>query len=256
MAYEPTANPLLAALVDLLLPQRHGLLEPVDGVLAGRERVAAVRRRHGDHDRRLSDPNAADAVGDGHPAEVVRALEVGGQVGHDLLGHALVGLVLEVEHRPAAGLDARRADEDRGAACLLVRDLRDDRRHVERLRAEPERPARDGRDERHLVAVGQLPVGRGVLAVHGVEQARRLVAELEQRPDVGNAFDAVEIPLRPAGPLAQSREEAHADLHHHESRHYDRRAGSRTGRWRDVSTYSHVAQASGRRSHLPKRSSP
>ena len=103
---------------------------------------------------------------------------------HDLLGHALVGLVLEVEHRPAAGLDARRADEDRGAARLLVRDLRDDRRYVERLLAEPERPAGDGRDQRHLVAVGELPVGRGVLAVHGVEQARRLVAELERCPDV------------------------------------------------------------------------
>ena len=83
-----------------------------------------------------------------------------GQLLHDLLGHALVGLVLEVEHRPAAGVDARRADEDGGAAGALVRDLRDDGRHVERLRAEPERAARDGRDERHLVAVGQLAIGR------------------------------------------------------------------------------------------------
>ena len=108
----------------------------------------------------LADPHAADAVGDGDGAEVVRALEVGGQLLHDLLGHALVGLVVEVENRPAAGVDARRADEDRGAARALVRHLRDDGRHVERLRAEPERAAGDGRDERHLVAVGELAVGR------------------------------------------------------------------------------------------------
>ncbi len=89
-------------------------------------------------------------------AEVVRALELGGQVGHDLLGHALVGLVVEVENRPAAGMDAGRADEDRGAAGALISHLRHDGSHVERLRAEPEGAARDGRDERHLVAVGEL----------------------------------------------------------------------------------------------------
>ena len=36
-------DPLLAALVDLLLPQGHGLLERVDRVLAGGERILAMR---------------------------------------------------------------------------------------------------------------------------------------------------------------------------------------------------------------------
>ena len=118
--------------------------------------------------------------------------------------------------------------------ALLVRDLRDDRRHVERLRAEPERAARDGRDERHLVAVGELPVGRGVLAVHGVEQAGGSSPSSSARPDVAHARDAVEFTLRPARALAQAGEETHTDLHHDESRHYDRGAGSRAGRWCDV----------------------
>ena len=111
---------------------------------------------------------------------------------------------------------------------------------VERLRAEPEGAARYGRDERHLVAVGQLPVGRGVLAVHGVEEARRLVSELERGPDVAHALDAVELSLRPAGALAQAGEETHADLHHDESRHYDRGAGSRAGRWCDDRNLFHT----------------
>src|SRR4051794_1322757 len=48
------ADPLLPALVDLLLPQRDGLLERVDRVLAGGERVGAVRRGDGDHDARAA----------------------------------------------------------------------------------------------------------------------------------------------------------------------------------------------------------
>jgi hypothetical protein len=72
-------------------------------------------------------------------------------------------------------------------------------------------------------------VGRGVLAVHGVEQAARFVSEIERRPNVADPIDAVEITLRPAGTLPQAGEETHADLHHDESRHYDRAAGSRSG---------------------------
>src|SRR5262249_20884358 len=51
----PPAEPLLAALVDLLLPERHRLLERVDCVLAGGEGILAVRSRDGDRDARLAD---------------------------------------------------------------------------------------------------------------------------------------------------------------------------------------------------------
>ena len=51
----------------------------------------------------------------------------------------------------------------------------------------------------------------GVRAVHGVEQAGRLLAEIEGWPDVGDSLDALELLLRPARPLAQAREDANAD---------------------------------------------
>ena len=142
-------------------------------------------------------------------------------------------------------MDARRADEHRDAACALVGDLGDHGCGVERLRAEPEGAAGHGRDQRHLVPVGQLALGRRVLAVDGVEQPRRLFAEIEPRPHVSDAFDGVELALRPAGPLAQAGEQPDADLHHDDSRHYDRRAGSRAGRWCYAETNSHVTQPSG-----------
>ena len=193
-----------------------------------------MRRRDGDHDRRLSDPDAADAVRDRDRAEVVRALEVGGQVGHDLLGHALVGLVVEVEHRAAAGLDARRADEDRGAAGRSSATSATTAATSSGSALSRNAPPETGGMSATSSPSASSRSGGGVLAVDGVEQARRLVAELERRPDVADAFDAVEIALRPAGTLAQAGEETHADLHHDESRHYDRGAGSRSGRWCDV----------------------
>ena len=156
-------------------------------VLAGGERVGAVRRGHGDHDRRLADPDAADAVGDrdrdrGRTSRSSSAA----RSRHDLLGHALVRLVVEVENRAPARLDARRADEDRDAAGTLVGDLGDDRRQVERLGAEPEGAARDGRDERHLVAVGELPLGRartrGSRRRAGPAARRRARARPRRRP--------------------------------------------------------------------------
>ena len=72
-------------------------------------------------------------------------------------------------------------------AGALVGDLGDDGLERERLLGQPEGAAGDGRDQRDLVAVGELPLALGVLAVDGVEQARRLVAEPERGPHVGDA---------------------------------------------------------------------
>src|SRR5204863_107158 len=67
-----SADPLLAACVDLLLPQRNRLLERVDRLAAGRERCRPVRRRDGDDDARLADLYAADPVMDRDLAQPVR----------------------------------------------------------------------------------------------------------------------------------------------------------------------------------------
>src|SRR5438445_7933393 len=110
-------------------------------------------------------------------------------------------------------MDARRSDEGGDRAGLVRLDFPDGREQVERLVAEPEVAAADRRDERDLVAVAQLPLGPGVLAVDGVEQAVRLAAQLELRPDVADVHDAVDLALRPAGLLAKPGEEADADAH-------------------------------------------
>src|ERR687886_1959602 len=85
------ADPLLSPFVDLLLPERDGLLQAVDRVPAGGERVVAMRSRDGDRDARLADPHQADAMVDRDLAEVVARLQIGGDLGHHLLGHAAVG---------------------------------------------------------------------------------------------------------------------------------------------------------------------
>src|SRR5262245_42261206 len=60
----PLSDPLLAADVELLLPQRHGLLEGVDRLAARLEGSRAVCGRDGDHDARLADLDPADAMVD------------------------------------------------------------------------------------------------------------------------------------------------------------------------------------------------
>src|SRR2546423_13985274 len=105
----PAPDPLLAALVGLLLPERDALLERVDRVLARGERVLTVRGGDRDHDARLADLDSPRAVMDGDLAEVVALLEFRGDLGHHLLRHLLVRLVVEVQHGMAAGLYACRA---------------------------------------------------------------------------------------------------------------------------------------------------
>ena len=114
----------------------------------------------GDHDRGLADPDAADAVVDRDRAELVARVQAVGDLRHHLLGHSLVGLVVEVGDGAVAGVDAGRAGERRDRARLVVAHLVDDALERERLVAEQERAAGDGRDQRDLVAVGER-AGRG-----------------------------------------------------------------------------------------------
>src|SRR2546429_2806079 len=229
----PLADPLLAALVDLLLPERHADLERVDRLLTGGERVLPVRRRHGDHDARVADADAAHAVVDRDLGQLVLGLERRGQLGHDLLGHALVSLVVEVDDVAAAGVDARGPDEGRDRSGLGTLDLRDHGVHVERLLAEPDRAARDRRDQRHLVAVAERPVAVGVLLVDGVEEAGRLVAEAEGGPDLGDRR-RLDLARRPAGALAQAGEET--DTHPARHRSPDYAAASSSSRFSNSRT--------------------
>ena len=132
----------------------------------------------------LASPSSstADAMVNCDVREVVAREELGGDLGHDLLGHLGVRLVLEALDLAAAGTPAHGPGERRDRARLLRRDLRD--RGVERQRrlADAERAARDRRDERDLVPVREFSVGRRVAAVDGVEESLRLVTEGELWP--------------------------------------------------------------------------
>src|SRR5439155_1712304 len=207
-AYSRTASdPLFSAFLDLSLPERHRLLEPVDRLGARGQCGRPVRRGDGDHYGQLADAVAPHAMCDRDLAQVVLPLQVVGEIGHDLLGHAFVGLVFEVLDGAAARLDPRGADERGYASGALVRDLPDDRPRVDRLVRQAERPAGDRRDHRDLVAVRQRSLGRRVLLVYRVEETVRLLAELERGPDVGDRR-RLELALRPTGPLAQPGKDA------------------------------------------------
>jgi hypothetical protein len=139
-----------------------------------------MRRRDGDGDAGLSDLDPSHAVGDRDPAELVAARQLARDPGHLLLGHALVGLVLEMGNGAAAGPDASGADEGGDRARALVGDLGHHCGEIDGLLGQQEIAAGDGRDERELVAVGELTISGHVLLVEGVEDARRLDAERGQ----------------------------------------------------------------------------
>src|SRR3981081_3455102 len=70
----PQADPLRAVLVVLALPDRRVLLQLLDGVPAGGERVGAVRRGGGDHHRDgARGPGAGAGGGGGARAGAARA---------------------------------------------------------------------------------------------------------------------------------------------------------------------------------------
>jgi hypothetical protein len=71
-------------------------------MISGRRIADAVRGRHRDDDRDLADLAAAGPMRNRDRAEVMAVLRGLGDFGHDLLGHAGVGLVLERDHLPAA----------------------------------------------------------------------------------------------------------------------------------------------------------
>src|SRR5262249_58864868 len=89
----PEADPLLAVLEPLLLPDRHVSLEPLDGVAAALERGRPVRCGHGDDHRRLSRNQRPHPVHDRHPATGPPGFDLPPDGGHRPLGHAWIGFL-------------------------------------------------------------------------------------------------------------------------------------------------------------------
>src|SRR5262245_13075470 len=71
----------------LLLPDGHRLLEPVDPPFARGDRLLAMRRRHGDHHRGLTDVEAAGAVHHRHARLGPPVGDLVGDLAHLRRGH-------------------------------------------------------------------------------------------------------------------------------------------------------------------------
>src|SRR4051794_4122012 len=196
------------------LPDRRAGLDLVDDLARARERLAAVRRRHGHDDRRLAQRHAPDAVLGGRGAQAV-ALDRGGDDRlHLLARHLRVGLVVE-----PLGL-ARDALEHDDGARARVAHARGDGVERQRLGADRDvrrgrRPAAHGRDQGELVAGREHVVGGRVLAVdrhHEPEPAGEVVDRGEGVAD-GGALGQLELDAPASGALAQDGEQADRDGH-------------------------------------------
>ena len=172
-----------------------------------------MRRRDGDHDRRLADADRPDAMVDCHVRHVVARAQVLGDPPHGLLGHSFVRLVLEPgDHAATRGL-AGRPQERRNRPRAVVPYLVDGLLQRERRLGEQEGAARDRRDQRHLVAVLERTITLCVFLVDRIEQTGRLVAEPEQGPH-GCDGGRFELALRPTGALAQACEQTDPNVRH------------------------------------------
>ena len=109
------------------------MLDLVDDVAAGAERLVAVRGADANPHRQLADPQLPDAV----HAQRVRHAEALARLGDDALalahGERLEGLVFEPPHALALVVIAHPALEGGVAAAGRVGELGAQCRHVERL---------------------------------------------------------------------------------------------------------------------------
>ena len=86
---------------------------------------------------------------------------------------------------------------------------------VDRPLDEPKRPARNRRDQRDLVSLGQGAPALGVFPVDRVEEAARLLIKPQSRPDIldRSPLGQLDLTLTSARALAQSGEELDRDAH-------------------------------------------
>jgi len=140
-------------------------------------------------------------------------------LGHDgadaLVGHLGVGLVLELCD---LARDALEGHDRPGARVAHPLDQDVERQGLRGQHRRNRLAARDGRDQRELVARPQLGLGVGVVAVdgHDERQAAREVVEPVQRVAHTSALGQLQLDLACARALAQHGEEA--DRHHHEGK--------------------------------------
>ena len=118
---EAGMDPLLGPVgPDLFLPDRDDFLEGVDQPAARLERLLAVRAAHGDNHADVSEVEMTDAVDQRHVDDRPAAAGFGLQLGHFLLGHAGIRLVLE-RRGPALTRQLAHRPEERANRTRQVR---------------------------------------------------------------------------------------------------------------------------------------
>ena len=115
-------DPDFPILEVLLLPDRDNLLQTVDGVFAGVERGAAVRRRDDDRDAGLADFHMTQSVNDRDAADVPGGTHELPDFLHCLERHRLVGLILEISCRLSLRVVSHDAFEDAERAIFRSKD--------------------------------------------------------------------------------------------------------------------------------------
>jgi hypothetical protein len=124
-------HPDLAVREVLLFPDGHHTLQTVDPLQRGLERRPAMRRRHHDRDAGFPDQDASEPVHYGDPADGKTRRNFAADANHQLDGHRLVTIVIQVVRQAAVRIVADHAFEGDHRAILspqqLVGDLaRDD----------------------------------------------------------------------------------------------------------------------------------
>ena len=176
-----------------------------------------MRSRDRDDDARLADLDAAHAMMDRNLAQLVSRDELRREVGHDLLGHALVGLVLEMEDVAPTRVRTRCPDERRDSAGGVVAHLRDGGLDGQRIGRESEIAAGHRRNHCDLVSGRERLAPLDVRAVPRVQKSPRLFAQPECRPHVGDGCAVFDVDLDGPGSRALPQRSEQSDAYDHAS---------------------------------------
>ena len=205
------ADPFLAALVDLFLPERH--------VAPSGCRSRPCRRRA----RRAGAAAETAITTEGSPistrptrwwiaivAQLVALAQAGRELRHHVLGHALVRLVVEVRRR--CGRASGRACVPEKVAIAPASSLRTS--STTRSSESGSSLSRNAPPETGGISATSSPSasavsGRRVLLVDGVEQPARARRRGRAAGQTSATRRGVDLALRPAGSLAQAGEEPH-----------------------------------------------
>src|SRR5262249_35639830 len=117
--YRSRMHPLAAAVGPVLfLPDRHDFLEPVDGITAGLESLGPMRTTDSPGTAHFAHSQVSETVYHHHITHGPTATGFTLDLGHFLLGHAGIRLVVQGSGHPSVGQVADRTEKDHPPAAV------------------------------------------------------------------------------------------------------------------------------------------